>query len=131
MKLSKEVYNKLLNNSITVKENKYKNKKVIYNGIKFDSIKEKKRYMQLLYLEKAGLIKDIKLQYEFELQPAFTLNKKKIRKITYIADFYYYDNNLNDYVVEDVKSEITKKDKTYCLKKKLFQYKYQKEIIEI
>lgn len=131
MKLSKEVYNKLLNNSITVKENKYKNKKVIYNGIKFDSIKEKNRYMQLLYLEKAGLIKDIKLQYEFELQPAFTLNKKKIRKITYIADFYYYDNNLNDYVVEDVKSEITKKDKTYCLKKKLFQYKYQKEIIEI
>ena len=131
MKLSKEVYNKLLNNSITIKENKYKNKKVIYNGIKFDSIKEKNRYMQLLYLEKAGLIKDIKLQYEFELQPAFTLNKKKIRKITYIADFYYYDNNLNDYVVEDVKSEITKKDKTYCLKKKLFEYKYQKEIIEI
>lgn len=131
MKISKNVYNKLLNNSITVKENKYKNKKVIYNGIKFDSIKEKNRYMQLLYLEKAGLIKDIKLQYEFELQPAFTLNKKKIRKITYIADFYYYDNNLNDYVVEDVKSEITKKDKTYCLKKKLFQYKYQKEIIEI
>lgn len=128
MKLSKEVYNKLLNNSITIKENKYKNKKVIYNGIKFDSIKEKNRYMQLLYLEKAGLIKDIKLQYEFELQPAFTLNKKKIRKITYIADFYYYDNNLNDYVVEDVKGIRTD---VYKLKKKMFEYKYQKEIIEI
>lgn len=128
MKISKNVYNKLLNNSITVKENKYKNKKVIYNGIKFDSIKEKNRYMQLLYLEKAGLIKDIKLQYEFELQPAFTLNKKKIRKITYIADFYYYDNNLNDYVVEDVKGIRTD---VYKLKKKMFEYKYQKEIIEI
>lgn len=128
MRISKEVYNKLLNNSITIKENKYKNKKVIYNGIKFDSIKEKNRYMQLLYLEKAGLIKDIKLQYEFELQPAFTLNKKKIRKITYIADFYYYDNNLNDYVVEDVKGIRTD---VYKLKKKMFEYKYQKEIIEI
>lgn len=128
MKISKNVYNKLLNNSITVKENKYKNKKVIYNGIKFDSIKEKNRYMQLLYLEKAGLIKDIKLQYEFELQPAFTLNKKKIRKITYIADFYYYDNNLNDYVVEDAKGIRTD---VYKLKKKMFEYKYQKEIIEI
>lgn len=128
MKISKNVYNKLLNNSITVKKNKYKNKKVIYNGIKFDSIKEKNRYMQLLYLEKAGLIKDIKLQYEFELQPAFILNKKKIRKITYIADFYYYDNNLNDYVVEDVKGIRTD---VYKLKKKMFEYKYQKEIIEI
>lgn len=128
MKISKNVYNKLLNNSITIKENKYKNKKVIYNGIKFDSVKEKNRYMQLLYLEKAGLIKDIKLQYEFELQPAFTLNKKKIRKITYIADFYYYDNNLNDYVVEDVKGIRTD---VYKLKKKMFEYKYQKEIIEI
>lgn len=128
MKISKSVYNKLLNNSITVKKNKYKNKKVIYNGIKFDSIKEKNRYMQLLYLEKAGLIKDIKLQYEFELQPAFILNKKKIRKITYIADFYYYDNNLNDYVVEDVKGIRTD---VYKLKKKMFEYKYQKEIIEI
>lgn len=128
MKISKSVYNKLLNNSITVKENKYKNKKVIYNGIKFDSIKEKNRYIQLLYLEKAGLIKDLKLQYEFELQPAFTLNKKKIRKISYIADFYYYDNNLNDYVVEDVKGIRTD---VYKLKKKMFEYKYQKEITEI
>ena len=31
MKLSKEVYNKLLNNSITTKQNKYKNKKVQYD----------------------------------------------------------------------------------------------------
>lgn len=111
--------------------NKYHNKKVIYNGITFDSIKEKNRYIELKLLERAGVIKDLKLQYEFELQPAFTINNKKIRKISYIADFYYFDNKLNDYVIEDVKSEITKKDKTYCLKKKLFQYKYKREIYEI
>lgn len=111
--------------------NKYRNKKVIYNGITFDSIKEKNRYIELKLLERAGVIKDLKLQYEFELQPAFMLNNKKIRKISYIADFYYFDNKVNDYVVEDVKSEITKKDKTYCLKKKLFQYKYKREIQEL
>lgn len=111
--------------------NKYHNKKVIYNGITFDSIKEKNRYIELKLLERAGVIKDLKLQYEFELQPAFILNKKKIRKISYIADFFYFDNKLNDYVVEDVKSEITKKDKIYCLKKKMFQYKYKYDIKEV
>ena len=111
--------------------NKYHNKIIIYNGIKFDSIKEKNRYIELKLLERAGLIKNLKLQYEFELQPAFTLNNKKIRKISYIAVFYYFDNKLNDYIVEDVKSEITKKDKTYCLKKKLFQYRYKKDIKEL
>ena len=110
---------------------KYHNKKVICDGIIFDSIKEKNRYIELKLLERAGLIKNLQLQYEFELQPAFTLNNKKIRKISYIADFYYFDNKENDYVVEDVKSEITKKDKTYCLKKKMFQYRYKKEIKEL
>ena len=44
--------------------NKYHNKKIIYNGIKFDSIKEKNRYIELKLLERAGLIKNLKLQYE-------------------------------------------------------------------
>ena len=108
--------------------NKYHNKKVIYNGITFDSIKEKNRYIELKLLERAGLIKDLKLQYEFELQPAFTLNKKKIRKISYIADFYYFDNKLNDYVVEDTKGMRTE---VYKLKKKMFKYRYKKEITEL
>ena len=108
--------------------NKYHNKKVIYDGITFDSIKEKNRYIELKLLERAGLIKDLKLQYEFELQPAFILNKKKIRKISYIADFYYYDNKLNDYVVEDTKGMRTE---VYKIKKKMFQYRYKKEIIEL
>lgn len=107
---------------------KYHNKKVNYNGITFDSIKEKNRYIELKLLEKAGLIKDLKLQYEFELQPAFTLKNKKIRKISYIADFYYFDNKLNDYVVEDTKGMRTE---IYRIKKKMFEYRYKKEIIEL
>lgn len=107
---------------------KYHNKKVIYNGITFDSTKEKNRYIELKLLERAGLIKDLKLQYEFELQPAFTLNNKKIRKISYIADFYYFDNKVNDYVVEDTKGMRTD---VYCIKKKMFEYRYKMEIQEL
>lgn len=107
---------------------KYRNKKVIYDGITFDSIKEKNRYIELKLIERAGLIKDLQLQYEFELQPAFTLNNKKIRKISYIADFYYFDNKLNDYVVEDTKGMRTD---VYKIKKKMYEYRYKKEIKEI
>lgn len=107
---------------------KYYNKKVIYDGIMFDSIKEKNRYIELKLMERAGLIKNLKLQYEFELQPAFTLKNKKIRKISYIADFYYFDNKLNDYVVEDTKGMRTE---VYKIKKKMFEYRYKKEIKEI
>lgn len=108
--------------------NKYHNKKIIYDGIKFDSIKEKNRYIELKLMERAGLIKNLQLQYEFELQPAFILNKKKIRKISYIADFYYFDNELNDYIIEDTKGMRTE---VYKIKKKMFEYRYKKEIKEI
>ncbi len=100
---------------------KYHSKKIIIDGIKFDSIREGKRYEELKILEKAGLIKDIELQKEFILQPSFKKNGKTYRKITYKADFYYYDNHLKRYVVEDVKGM---KTEVYKLKKKLFEFKY-------
>ena len=40
-----------------------------------------------------------------------------IRNITYIADFKYEEDKF--IIFEDVKSEITRKDKNYILKKKL------------
>lgn len=108
---------------------KYHNKKCIYKNIKFDSLKERNHYIILEQLEKTGQIKELKLQVKYELQPSFKLNGKTIRAINYIADFTYLkDNKL---VVVDVKSEITKKDKVYNLKKKLFQYKYGMDIVEV
>lgn len=108
---------------------KYHSKKVILDNIKFDSKKEKNRYEELKILEQAGLIKDIELQKVFELQPSFKKNGKTYRKITYKADFYYYDNHLNRYVVEDVKGF---KTEVYKIKKKLFEYVYKDmELIEI
>jgi len=112
--------------------NKYRNTKIIIDGIEFDSKKEGLRYKELKLLERAGLIKELKMQTSFELQPSFKKNGKTIRAITYKSDFDYYTKD-GRHVLEDVKSPATAKDKTYILKKKMLQYKYDdiefKEII--
>lgn len=111
--------------------NKYHNKKITINGITFDSKLEAKRYTELLYMQKANLIKDLELQPKFELQPSFKKNNKTYRKIEYVADFKYYDVKKGIVVVEDTKSPITK-TQVYILKKKMFEYKYPDlEITEI
>lgn len=108
---------------------KYKSKKVVVDGIKFDSKREAKRYMELKILKKARLIKQLELQKTFELQPSFKKNGKTYRKITYKADFYYYDNQLKKYVVEDTKGF---KTETYKIKKKMFEYVYPDlELVEL
>lgn len=93
--------------------NKYNNRKV--GG--FDSVKERRRYNELLLLQRAGKISDLQTQVKFELIPAqyeteerYGKSGKKLkdgkclieRSLTYIADFVYKDNNGNT-VVEDVK----------------------------
>ncbi len=106
------------------KRNKYWNKKVIINWIKFDSKKEAKYYQQLKLLERAWNIKDLELQPVFELQPKFSIFWKTERSIKYIADFMYYDNEKNKQIVVDVKSSFTAKNPVYRIKKKLLLYKY-------
>ena len=48
---------------------KYHNRKVEIDGIKFDSTKEGERYLELKLLLKAGKIRDLQMQVEFELIP--------------------------------------------------------------
>ena len=107
---------------------KYHNKKVKYDGYTFDSIREKNYYIKLKLLEKAGKIKELELQKEYELQPSFKLNNKTSRKITYRADFTYKTTEDDKLHVIDVKGFRTD---VYKLKKKLFEYKYIIEIEEI
>jgi len=119
MRVSKEIYNKLLNNSIDCKVNKYKNKKVEYHGIKFDSKKEGTYYLKLKAMEELKIIRDLKLQVKFELQPSFKFYGKTIRAINYIADFTYYDKD-NKFHIVDTKGVRTE---VYKIKKKMMQYK--------
>lgn len=106
--------------------NKYRNKKVIVDGIKFDSIAESKRYKELKLLERQGIIKDLKLQPSFVLQPSFKKNNKTTRAIIYKADFSYLEDD--KLVVEDVKGYATKEFK---LKEKMFNYIYKELELKI
>lgn len=106
---------------------KYRNKKVVIDNIKFDSIKESKRYTELKLLEKAKEIHDLKLQVSFVLIPSYVINGKKTREVKYIADFTYEDKG-NNFIVEDVKGYRTE---VYKLKKKMFEFRYGIEIKEI
>lgn len=78
-------------------------------------------YQQLKLMEKQGLIKDIKLQTRFELQPKYKKNDKTIRAINYIADFTYFDVNKGKTIIIDTKGYRTE---VYKLKKKIFEYVY-------
>lgn len=116
-----------------VKQNKYKNKKTEYRGIKFDSIKEKNRYLILKDMERLGQIEDLQLQVRYELQPSYKIGNKKIRSINYIADFVYYKIyqrggiEIREQIIEDCKGY---KTQIYKIKKKIFEYKYGMEIKE-
>jgi hypothetical protein len=103
-----------------MRKNKYGNRKVEYNGIKFDSKFEMKRYVELELLERAGLIEHLELQKEYILQDKFRRNGKGYRKISYYADFYYFDKERNEWIIEDTKgfaNEIYKQKKKMLLKK--------------
>ena len=129
MRVNKQTYNKLLNNSITTKQNKYHNKKVQYDKMTFDSKKEYSYYLKYKLMEQAGEIKDLKMQVPFTLIETFKLQDKTYRKTIYKADFTFVDKE-GKYHVIDVKSKATR-TQVYQLKKKLLAWKYGIEIEEV
>ena len=108
------------------KYNKYNNKKTIVDNILFDSKKEAKRYKELKLMEKAGLITNLVLQPKFEILKSFKRRGKTHRKIEYIADFRYFDNERKVEVVEDGKGISTD---VFNIKKKLFLYHLDESIV--
>lgn len=110
-----------------VKTGKYRNIKTRVDGIPFDSQKEARRFIELRSLQKAGRIRNLKLQPQFTLQESYvTPEGERVRALRYVADFSYErptEPDQNGYiywvkVVEDVKSQATRTDK-YKIKKKL------------
>lgn len=104
------------------KTNKYKNQPITIDGHTFPSKREANRYSQLSILQKAGIIRDLKLQEPFEIQPSFKHPEtgKTIRAIKYIADFTYIDVKTGRRHIEDTKGFTTD---TYLLKKKMMLYR--------
>lgn len=99
---------------------KYRNRKTAVNGVTFDSAGEARRYQDLAFMERGGLITDLRCQVPFELAPAFKdRDGKRHRPITYIADFVYDEDGVT--VVEDFKGVETD---VFKLKRKLFLARY-------
>lgn len=109
---------------------KYHNKKIVLDGIEFDSKVEALRWCDLKVLNKAGHITNLERQVEFELIPSQkdpATGKHAERAVKYVADFVYNDKDGN-MVVEDVKGV---KTKDYIIKRKLMLYKYGVRIREV
>lgn len=118
---------------------KYKNKKVEYEGLKFDSKKELKRFKELSLLEKAGEVKNLQRQVKYVLIPlqkepdtkgargGIKKGKTLERECSYIADFVYTTKD-GRLVVEDAKGYRTKE---YIIKRKLMLYVHGIKIKEI
>jgi hypothetical protein len=106
---------------------KYGNKTVTIGGEKFDSAKEARRYGELVLLEKAGQVSDLKRQVKYELIPSQKVGGKVVeRPCTYVADFVYTENG--ETVVEDTKGFRTK---DYIIKRKLMLYIHGIRIREV
>ena len=114
---------------------KYRNRKIIVDGITFDSVKEGQRWCELKLLQRAGEIRDLERQVKFVLIPAqvdWKTNKVIERECSYVADFMYWENGKDGWtkVVEDVKSPATKTPE-YRIKRKLMLHKHGIRIREV
>lgn len=111
---------------------KYRNKKVLVDGVAFDSKKEAKRYRELKLMEDAGMISRLERQVKFDLLPNQKDPDGKVieRKVQYIADFVYLKNG--KVCVEDVKGY---RDggayRVFVIKRKLMLYRFGLKVIEI
>lgn len=102
------------------KRTKYGNKKVEIDGKKFDSMHEAEYYRELTLRRAAGEVKVIMRQVPFDLPGG----------VRYFADFAILDKE-GKFIVIDAKSEATRKDKVYRIKKKQMKEIWGIEVIEV
>ena len=94
------------------RKSKYGNQKSKIGGLTFDSKLESEHYVILLNRLSRGEIRDLARQVRIEL----TLNaKSKEDRAHYVADFVFFDNALNMWIVWDSKGMQTD---VYKLKRK-------------
>lgn len=102
-------------------ESKYRNRRVYDDeyGVWFHSGKEHRRFRELLLAQRHGVVRNLRRQVPYPL----TVEGELVT--TYVADFVYEEEPLDDpagewvEVVEDVKSEVTRKIAEYVIKRNL------------
>ena len=107
-----------------IKPTKYGNNKPFAFGRVWDSNAELNRYCELLLLEKSGFISKLELQPKFMIAYSVIGHGRKLPERYYYADFAYIEKGISKLVVEDVKSEGTKDNAVYRLKRQIVLSKY-------
>lgn len=110
------------------KRQKYGNKRVEIDGLKFDSQHEAAVYQELMLRVRSGELKCVCRQVKFDLGGGYHATKDS--RYQYIADFVTIDRN-NQVCVLDAKSEATRQNRTYINKKKQMQAEWGLEIQEV
>lgn len=102
--------------------NKYGAKKVVIDGIKFDSKMESDYF---LYLKQQPSVIAFSLQPKYLLQDKFEKRGIKFRKIEYKADFdvLYKGGHIETIDIKGAETEVFK------IKRKLFEAKFPQELI--
>lgn len=109
------------------KGSKFKNIKTVYDGREYHSQKEANYAADLDRLKKAADKKDRVISWEPQVEFKIVINGHKI--CSYFLDFLVkYGDGRTEYI--DVKSEFTRSDKTYRIKKKLMLAVHQIDIKE-
>lgn len=106
---------------------KYRNNKIVVNGITFDSKAEGEFYLFLLALKEKGRIQSIELQEKLILQEKFKKHNKLNREITYTVDFTVINSKGKKFRI-DVKGMETQQGN---LKRKMYEYKFDDPLIWI
>lgn len=122
---------------------KYRNQIVETSAGRFDSRKEYRYWLYYLQLQRQGEITGLQRQVSFQLIPdqyderevQLRTKSKTVRKLAekgvrYVADYVFFDK-MGHYTVVDVKSDITRKNGVYRIKKKLMRYLYDIVIKEV
>lgn len=101
--------------------NKYKARKVFFNGETFDSQWELQRWRELQFLERKGVIHDLQRQIRYVLIPKQRDEQGRtvFRETAYVADFVYWDDN--GLHVEDAKGVETE---VFKIKRKLMYERF-------
>jgi hypothetical protein len=109
------------------RQTKYANVVCEVDGIKFDSMAERQRWLNLQLLVKADQIRDLRRQVEYVLIPAQKRPSGGVeRACCYLADFVYVDVKTGRTVVEDVKGAVTPE---FRIKRKLMLERHGVEIL--
>ena len=99
----------------------------------FDSKAEWMRYVELLDMQRKGIVSQLQRQVRYEIIPAITYEKTIVLKTKtkvvervdekpahYTCDFQYVQDGV--LVIEDAKSDATRREKDYVLRRKLIKH---------